>query len=108
MRRWADARLAGRRFDLGQVLTYHASALLPIPSAPSQRRLPYRSGAHTPSPYRVHLSEFPVLIFTRTLLFPPCICPVSRTFASVLNFIGRMRQYHTRSYQYDQVRPVDV
>lgn len=28
----------------------------------------------------------------------------TRTFASVLNFIGRMRQYHTRSYQYDQVR----
>ncbi|KAH7093979.1 translation initiation factor 3 complex subunit L, partial [Auriculariales sp. MPI-PUGE-AT-0066] len=27
----------------------------------------------------------------------------SRTFASVLNFIGRMRQYHTRSYQYDQI-----
>lgn len=27
-----------------------------------------------------------------------------RTFVSILNFIGRMRQYHTRSYQYDQVR----
>ncbi|EJD37675.1 hypothetical protein AURDEDRAFT_116753 [Auricularia subglabra TFB-10046 SS5] len=27
----------------------------------------------------------------------------TRTFASVLNFIGRMRQYHTRSYQYDQI-----
>jgi translation initiation factor 3 subunit L len=26
-----------------------------------------------------------------------------RTFVSILNFIGRMRQYHTRSYQYDQV-----
>lgn len=29
----------------------------------------------------------------------------TRAFASVLNFIGRMRQYHTRSYQYDQARP---
>ena len=27
----------------------------------------------------------------------------SRTFANVLGFIGRMRQYHTRSYQYDQI-----
>lgn len=27
-----------------------------------------------------------------------------RTFVSILNFILRMRQYHTRSYQYDQVR----
>jgi translation initiation factor 3 subunit L len=26
-----------------------------------------------------------------------------RTFATILNFIMRMRQYHTRSYQYDQV-----
>ncbi|KDQ52880.1 hypothetical protein JAAARDRAFT_197946 [Jaapia argillacea MUCL 33604] len=26
-----------------------------------------------------------------------------RTFVSVLNFILRMRQYHTRSYQYDQI-----
>lgn len=26
-----------------------------------------------------------------------------RTFVSILNFILRMRQYHTRSYQYDQV-----
>lgn len=28
-----------------------------------------------------------------------------RTFVTVLNFIMRMRQYHTRSYQYDQVLP---
>jgi translation initiation factor 3 subunit L len=28
-----------------------------------------------------------------------------RTFVTVLNFIMRMRQYHTRSYQYDQVFP---
>ncbi|KAG8927777.1 hypothetical protein FRC03_011644 [Tulasnella sp. 419] len=27
----------------------------------------------------------------------------SRTFTSILNFISRMRQYHTRSYQYDQI-----
>src|SRR5882757_9375275 len=27
-----------------------------------------------------------------------------RTFVQILNFILRMRQYHTRSYQYDQVR----
>lgn len=27
----------------------------------------------------------------------------SRAFVSILNFILRMRQYHTRSYQYDQV-----
>ena len=27
-----------------------------------------------------------------------------RTFVTILNFIMRMRQYHTRSYQYDQVR----
>jgi translation initiation factor 3 subunit L len=26
-----------------------------------------------------------------------------RAFVTVLNFIMRMRQYHTRSYQYDQV-----
>ncbi|KAG6877339.1 hypothetical protein C0993_008476 [Termitomyces sp. T159_Od127] len=26
-----------------------------------------------------------------------------RTFVSILNFIMRMRQYHTRSYQYDQI-----
>ena len=26
-----------------------------------------------------------------------------RAFVSILNFILRMRQYHTRSYQYDQV-----
>ncbi len=26
-----------------------------------------------------------------------------RTFVSILNFISRMKQYHTRSYQYDQV-----
>lgn len=26
-----------------------------------------------------------------------------RTFVSIINFILRMRQYHTRSYQYDQV-----
>lgn len=26
-----------------------------------------------------------------------------RTFVTILNFIMRMRQYHTRSYQYDQV-----
>ncbi|KAF8816396.1 eukaryotic translation initiation factor 3 subunit 6 [Phlegmacium glaucopus] len=26
-----------------------------------------------------------------------------RTFATILNFIMRMRQYHTRSYQYDQI-----
>jgi len=26
-----------------------------------------------------------------------------RTFVTILNFINRMRQYHTRSYQYDQV-----
>ncbi|TCD67623.1 hypothetical protein EIP91_012188 [Steccherinum ochraceum] len=26
-----------------------------------------------------------------------------RTFVSILNFILRMRQYHTRSYQYDQI-----
>jgi translation initiation factor 3 subunit L len=26
-----------------------------------------------------------------------------RTFVLVLNFIMRMRQYHTRSYQYDQI-----
>lgn len=26
-----------------------------------------------------------------------------RTFVTVLNFIMRMRQYHTRSYQYDQI-----
>lgn len=26
-----------------------------------------------------------------------------RVFVSILNFILRMRQYHTRSYQYDQV-----
>lgn len=28
-----------------------------------------------------------------------------RTFVTILNFIMRMRQYHTRSYQYDQVKP---
>jgi translation initiation factor 3 subunit L len=28
-----------------------------------------------------------------------------RAFVSILNFVSRMRQYHTRSYQYDQVRP---
>jgi translation initiation factor 3 subunit L len=27
----------------------------------------------------------------------------TRTFVSILNFISRMRPYHTRSYQYDQV-----
>ena len=27
----------------------------------------------------------------------------TRAFISILNFILRMRQYHTRSYQYDQV-----
>jgi translation initiation factor 3 subunit L len=27
-----------------------------------------------------------------------------RVFVQILNFILRMRQYHTRSYQYDQVR----
>ncbi|CAE6378854.1 unnamed protein product [Rhizoctonia solani] len=27
----------------------------------------------------------------------------TRTFNSILNFISRMRQYHTRSYQYDQI-----
>lgn len=27
----------------------------------------------------------------------------TRTFVSILNFILRMRSYHTRSYQYDQV-----
>lgn len=27
----------------------------------------------------------------------------ARTFVSILNFILRMRSYHTRSYQYDQV-----
>src|ERR1700749_2459505 len=27
----------------------------------------------------------------------------TRTFAAILNFIGRMRPYHTRSYQYDQI-----
>jgi translation initiation factor 3 subunit L len=27
----------------------------------------------------------------------------TRTFVSILNFILRMRQYHTRSYQYDQI-----
>ena len=27
-----------------------------------------------------------------------------RIFVSILNFISRMRRYHTRSYQYDQVR----
>jgi hypothetical protein len=26
-----------------------------------------------------------------------------RVFVQILNFILRMRQYHTRSYQYDQV-----
>jgi translation initiation factor 3 subunit L len=26
-----------------------------------------------------------------------------RSFVTILNFIIRMRQYHTRSYQYDQV-----
>lgn len=26
-----------------------------------------------------------------------------RTFSTILNFISRMRQYHTKSYQYDQV-----
>ena len=26
-----------------------------------------------------------------------------RTYVTILNFIMRMRQYHTRSYQYDQV-----
>jgi hypothetical protein len=26
-----------------------------------------------------------------------------RSFVTILNFILRMRQYHTRSYQYDQV-----
>ncbi|KAG8997099.1 hypothetical protein FRB94_005307 [Tulasnella sp. JGI-2019a] len=26
-----------------------------------------------------------------------------RTYASILNFISRMRQYHTKSYQYDQI-----
>ncbi|KAG8896409.1 hypothetical protein FRC01_011835, partial [Tulasnella sp. 417] len=26
-----------------------------------------------------------------------------RTFSSILNFISRMRQYHTKSYQYDQI-----
>jgi RNA polymerase I-associated factor PAF67 len=26
-----------------------------------------------------------------------------RTFVTILNFIMRMKQYHTRSYQYDQV-----
>ncbi|KAG8899469.1 hypothetical protein FRB99_006696 [Tulasnella sp. 403] len=26
-----------------------------------------------------------------------------RTFATILNFISRMKQYHTKSYQYDQV-----
>ena len=31
-----------------------------------------------------------------------------RTFVSILNFIGRMRQYHTRSYQYDQVRGIII
>jgi translation initiation factor 3 subunit L len=28
----------------------------------------------------------------------------TRSFVSILNFVSRMRQYHTRSYQYDQVR----
>lgn len=28
----------------------------------------------------------------------------NRTFVNVLNFVSRMRPYHTRSYQYDQVR----
>jgi hypothetical protein len=28
-----------------------------------------------------------------------------RAFVTVLNFIVRMRGYHTRSYQYDQVDP---
>jgi translation initiation factor 3 subunit L len=27
-----------------------------------------------------------------------------RTYVAILNLIMRMRQYHTRSYQYDQVR----
>jgi translation initiation factor 3 subunit L len=26
-----------------------------------------------------------------------------RSFVTILNFIMRMRQYHTRSYQYDQI-----
>jgi len=29
-----------------------------------------------------------------------------RSFVTILNFILRMRQYHTRSYQYDQVGPL--
>jgi translation initiation factor 3 subunit L len=31
-----------------------------------------------------------------------------RSFVSILNFVSRMRQYHTRSYQYDQVRRADT
>lgn len=27
----------------------------------------------------------------------------TRAFVTILNFILRMRQYHTRSYQYDQI-----
>src|SRR5258708_32830783 len=30
----------------------------------------------------------------------------NRTLVNVLNFISRMRPYHTRSYQYDQVRMI--
>jgi len=31
-----------------------------------------------------------------------------RVFVQILNFILRMRQYHTRSYQYDQVRCASI
>lgn len=48
-----------------------------------------------------HVTTFYYVGFCYIMLrrYPDAI----RTFVNILNFILRMRQYHTRSYQYDQV-----
>ena len=73
-----------------RLLSHHPQRVFNIPQSPFSRV----TACHVTTYYYV---GFCYIMLRR---YPDAI----RTFVSILNFILRMRQYHTRSYQYDQVR----
>lgn len=79
--------------ELNQKVGGQAETYIPVRLTRSQSPFTRVTACHVTTYYYV---GFCYIMLRR---YPDAI----RTFVSILNFILRMRQYHTRSYQYDQV-----
>lgn len=79
--------------ELNQKVGGQAKTYIPVRLTRSQSPFTRVTACHVTTYYYV---GFCYIMLRR---YPDAI----RTFVSILNFILRMRQYHTRSYQYDQV-----